>query len=347
VTTAKDWKFWLRTLGYPQKERAPRRNPSGLVAMYGNSISPSLGRIRVISRTGLYLETTERWPIGRILPLTLQKEDVSLQDSELQIDVETRVASHREDGVGLAFVLPEGMNAGLWEHLIDTADAADEVEDVKFIFRMVRAILFLYRICPSRSAEPILTITGDLDELRTKNMLSIALAAERMLAMMPDAENLRAHPHLVATILRDCSWEGDEIAQKLWAGLLVSSASREGDDLENLQYAELLVQVTACQAHILLEGCKRADETPAVDDGSERQPIIITPEEMIQVTGMYDHYRSATDIAYLHGFGLIERNFDFSTYAPKQNFDITPTPLGMRLYAACRGRLFHRSSVLS
>jgi hypothetical protein len=346
VITQKEWKFWLRTLGYPQKARPPRRNPLGLVAMHGSESSPQLGQIKVISRTGLYLKTTERWPIDAIVPLTLQKEGASAGDSELQIEVQVRVASHGEDGVGLGFVLPKGLNEGLWEHLIDIADVQDEVEEARFIFRMVRAILFLYRLCPSMSSEPIYAFTGELDELRTKNMLSIALSAERMLAVEPDAEKMRAHPDMVTRVLRDGSWESDELTQRLWAGLLVSSCNFEGNDESKKEFAELLVQVTASQVRIFLEGCRRAMAAGAGKEGNMKA-VIITPEEMVKISGIYDLYRNATDVAYLHGFGLIENTFDFSTHGTKDKFDITPARQGMQLFNVCRGRLLDQTGISS
>ena len=53
----------------------------------------------------------------------------------MQIDVQARVASYGEDGVGLGFILPAGMNAGLWEHVVDTADTPDETEDTQCHFQ--------------------------------------------------------------------------------------------------------------------------------------------------------------------------------------------------------------------
>lgn len=74
----------------------------------------------------------------------MQKEGSQESLSEFQIDVEARVASHGEDGVGLGFLLPKGLDANLWETLIIHADSQPETEDISFIFRLVRAILFLY-----------------------------------------------------------------------------------------------------------------------------------------------------------------------------------------------------------
>lgn len=307
--------------------------------MRGSDSSSKLGQIKEISRTGFFLQTTERWPIGETVSLLLQKEGAGAKDSELKIDIPVRVASHGEDGIGMAFVLPEGMSTGLWEHLVDTADTPTESKDTQFIFRMVRAMLFLYRLCPSRAVEPISLLTGELDEARTASMLEIVLTVEEMLADQPDANELRANPDIVAGILKNGSWQHDDLTHRLWSGLLASSCSKDGNDQSNQDLVELLVEITVSQARILHEACRRASDQAAGNDGRARPCIIITAREMIGVTGMYDLYRNATDVAYLHGNGLIEKNFDFSSHSTVTDFDITPTELGLRVYKACRGNL--------
>ena len=330
-------------LGYPQRERPPRRNPTGLSAIRGGDTSSKLGPIKVISRTGFFLETEERWPIGDIISLTVQRDDAPEGDSESRMDVQVRVASHGEGGVGMEFLLPKGMNESLWEHYVDTADTPIETEDAQFLFRMLRALLFLYRLCPSRTMEPISVLTGQMDQFRTGSMLTITSTAEKMLAEQPDAEEMRADPDIVAGILKSGSWQSDEVTQRLWAGLLASSCDKDGHDVSNQDLIEVFVEVTANQARILLEGCRRFSEQIADDDGSAGCQVIITNDEMINISGMYDFYRNATDVAYLHTNGLLKATFDFSTHNTSTSFNITPSPLGMRLFKACRGYLLESS----
>jgi hypothetical protein len=332
LAIAKNWKYWLRTLGYPEKERAPRRRPSGLVAMYGSRQSPKQAYVKTLSRTGLYLETADRWPINELISLTLQKDSAS--GSDFEIDVQGRVASYGEDGVGLEFMLPKGLDPGIWDHLIETADAPTESKDERVIFRMVRAILFLYRLTPSTASEPIHMITGELDESRTRNILEIALAAERMLASQSDAEKMRAHPNVVTDILTNGSWVDDDLTRQLWAGLLISYCNPEGSDKSNPETIELLEQLTANQSRILIESCRRASR-----ESADSTPIVISSEEMVHITGVSDLHRCAADASLLHHHGLLQHNCDFSTYLPKTSFDITPTHFGMQLFELCKGPL--------
>jgi hypothetical protein len=337
VLTNIDWKRRLRKLGYPERPRPERRIPSGLAARYGSVSASKLGRIKKISRTGLYLLTEERWPVNEVIPITLQKEWPPESPSELQIDIQARVASHGEDGVGLGFVLPSGLDPGLWEQLVRNADIQTETEHISSIFRLVRAILFLCRLCSSGAQDAIHLLGGELDESRTRSAVEIVLKADKLLSGEPDSDRKHAHPQIVTTILRDGSWSNDDLIQQLWAGLLTSCCTVEGTDESNQTFAELLVQVTPTQGRILATGCRKVRDLMLGVEGEPLRQIIITPEEMIQITGTYDLYRSATDVAYLFNSGLLEKVFDFTSYLPKDSFNITPSSLGLELFSLCKG----------
>jgi hypothetical protein len=315
--------------------------------MHGGVLSPKLGQIKVISKTGLYLQTTERWPIGEVVSLTLKKEDAWAFDSEFQVEVQARVASHGEDGVGLGFVLPRGLQSGLWEHVVENADAAKETQDDRFVFRMVRAILFLCRICASDAEEPIKVLTEELNEERTRRMLELVLTAEKMRASEPDADGMHADPYIVAGILKESSWERDDLKLQLWAGLLSTLCTKDGKDKSSTEFVELFVKLTTNQVRILIEGCRRASKQPSGHNGGVATPTVISSQEMIRVSRLHDLGRCAMELTYLHNYGLIEGNLEFSTFLPTMSFDIIPTPLGMRLYKACRGHMLAHAGVSS
>jgi hypothetical protein len=65
--------------------------------------------------------------------------------------------------------------------------------------------------------------------------------------------------------------------------------------------------------------------------------VTFTPKQMVRLSGMVDVGRIGTDVAYLFNAGILEKNFDFTSYIPAESFDITPTPLGLELYKRCKG----------
>jgi uncharacterized protein YjeT (DUF2065 family) len=257
--------------------------------------------------------------------------------------VQVRIASHGEDGVGAAFLLPDGLDPQLWKALVDNVDAQPESEHVTFIIRLVRTILFLCRLCPTGSQDMIQSLAKGLDESRTESAIRIALSAEELLARDSDGDMKSAHPEIVASILRDGSWTSDELLPQLWTGLLASSCTVDGMDQSNRPFIELLVQVTANQARIFVAGCRGARATHA--DNSVHE-MTITPEEILRITGISDFYRNATDVSYLFSFGLLKKVFDFTSYLPKDSIDITPSSLGLELFDRCRGDLLLNGSDL-
>lgn len=335
-----DWKRRLRKLKYSECPRPKRRVPSGLVgAIHDFGSTRIQGRIKQISTTGFYLLTANRWPIGELLDLMLEREDLQQKAVPLQINVQARVSSYGEDGIGLAFVLPSGMDSSLWEFLIENADAEVQTEQIGLLFRMVRTILFLCRLCPSGAEEATGLLGKRLDGPRTSNALDIALEAEERIKASSGPGGTRCHPQMLIEILREASWASDEVMRQLWAGLLVTSCTPEGTDESNRNFVELMVQLTPAQGRILAAGCTRAMElADGAEDASSKQ-IVITPEQMIQISGMHDLYRSGTDVSYLYNFGLLDRVFDFTTYLPKDSFNITPSKLGLELFRRCQGNL--------
>jgi hypothetical protein len=338
-----NWKRAIRKLGYPETPRAERRVPPGITARYGSRSEAKLGQIRNISTSGIYLETADRWPIGKVIQLKLQREHPAESPSELEIDMQVRIVVHGEDGVGAAFLLPEGLDPKLWEALVDHIDVQPEPEHVAFILKLVRTILFICRLCPTGSQDLIQSLGKGLDGSRTESAIQIALIAEKLLARESNGNPKHCHPKIVASILKDGSWSNDGLLRQLWAGLLVSSCTPDGMDESNSRFVELLVQVTVNQSRIFVNGCRNA-KTASGNEATHE--VVIKPEELMGITGVSDFYRNATDVSYLFQFGLFKKEFDFTTYTPKDLVDITPSSLGLELYERCQGHLLQASSDL-
>ncbi len=309
--------------------------------MYGSRSAPKLGRIRNISATGIYMQTADRWPVGDVVSMTIQREVQADCASALQIDVQVRIVMHDDDGVGAAFLLPEGLDPQLWEALVDNVDAQPETEQVAFVFRLVRTILFLCRLCPDQSKDMIHTLAKGLDGARTASAVRIALDAEKLLASESEGAALRAHPKIVASILQDGSWTNDKLLGQLWAGLLVSSCTADGTDESNRKFVELLLQVTENQARIFMAACKGARALPA---DTSSPAIMVTPEEITGITDVSDLYRNATDGNCLFQLGLLKKAIEVSTYLPKSHMDITPSSMGLEMFDRCHGHLLPESS---
>jgi hypothetical protein len=333
-----DLKRELQQLGQPLHPRADRRNAPGLAASFELDSAATPAGIKDISASGVYLFTEKRLPTGELITLVIrQKEGKPEDSSELQFSVHARVARKGADGVGLSFVLPPGLDADLWGVLVRNIAVLTNRDQIAHMFRTLRAFLFMCRLCQSEAEEAITLLGGQLDSEHTETLFKIAFATEKLLASEPDADRMRAHPKLVANILREGSWAYDDLMKKLWTGLLASSCSVDAPDNSNQVFVNLLIHVTPVEARILSHACERAMGSAPGARISPSSAIVLNAKEMIELTGVYDLNRIATDVAYLFNLGLIEKLYDFTSYRDVESFDITPSSLGLELYKHCHG----------
>jgi hypothetical protein len=338
MTTLNEWKKWVKKLGYAEKARAERITPSGFTARRRDRPGSKPAAVRDISVTGLQVQTEERWPVEELVSLTIEAERLAegKDRAEPRINVDARVARHAEDGVGLRFVLPEGIDPNLWKALLTGAMVLEGKKDALYTFRVLRTVLFLTRICHADARDNILMLGGELDQHRTTRAMEIACRAEELLELEPNADKLRADPELVRSILRFGSW-ADGLTEQLWAGLLATTCSVDGKDKSNSRFVDMMASVTNTQCRILLVGCSKGMKLKEQGGESADARAVFSPEQMVRLSGMVDVGRIGSDVAYMFNAGLLEKNFDFTSYLPAESFDITPTALGLELYERCKG----------
>jgi hypothetical protein len=328
-----DLKRKLHKLGYPEQPRADRLPAAARLAAHCDTeLNHIDAGVKDISSTGLYLVTEKRFATGEVVHLTLHAQGSGENHSELEIAVDARVARLGQDGVGLSFVLPAGLDTNLWSVLVRNSVFLTEASEITQMFRTLRTILFLCRLCQSGAEEAILLLGGQLDPTRTECVFEIALGAEKLLSTDRNADKMRADPKLVAHMMREGSWAHSVQQKQLWIGLFANSCKPEGWDDSNMVFADMLVNITPAQATIFIEGCNRALRSMNETDTAPPRRIVQSPHEMIELTHMYDLTRVATDVAYLYNLGVIDKLFDFTSYVETENFDITPSSVGIDLF---------------
>ena len=104
---------WFRRLSDHRK--AQRLKSPLLVAYYWNGAAPTSHEVQNISSTGFYLLTEERWHLGTIITMTLQRTSSAPIKSgeENHISVRSKVIRAGEDGVGFTFIPQEPEIDGL------------------------------------------------------------------------------------------------------------------------------------------------------------------------------------------------------------------------------------------
>jgi hypothetical protein len=336
VTSVSQLKSWIRRLGHPEKPRAERRTPLGLAAWQTNNLASKPSAVRDISPSGLYVLTDERWPVDELVSLTVELESFPEDLVEDWIPVQARVVRHGEDGIGLAFVLPVGLDPDLWAVLVDNAVVLTDPKVLLYTFRLLRTSLFLCRICQEEANQALQLLGGELDKSRTEIAMEIALGAEKLLASEPDADKMRAHLKTVVDILHFGSWALDDLTRQLWMGLFATSCYVDAVDESTHDFIDLLVNVTPAQGLILVIACQKAKELALEVGDRPSARVIYTPEEIIRLTGIYDPMKIGVEISYLFNAGLMAKVFDFTSYLPTESLDLTPSRLGLELFKRCK-----------
>lgn len=112
------------------------------------------------------------------------------------------------------------------------------------------------RLCLPAAEEFGLMIRDQISAFRKANLDRIAAKTRKALEANMVPESASAHPRLVCHALQEGSWNDDPIVQDLWAGLLSSSCTDDGNDDSNLIFVTLLTNMSKLQARLMNHLCE-------------------------------------------------------------------------------------------
>lgn len=121
----------------------------------------------------------------------------------------------------------------------------------------------------------------------------------------------------------------------MWAGLLTSSCTKEGNDESNLIFINLLSQLTSIQVKVLNYSCEMSKKFLTSGGFIIPEQLYISLQEIKEITGIDDLHRLDRELDHLRSLELITTGFDPNTTVA----EIAPTPLALHLYVRCQGSL--------
>ncbi|HWA93126.1 MAG TPA: PilZ domain-containing protein [Terracidiphilus sp.] len=317
------------TLVSPPELRISMRRPSPELVAYRLTPGqePEAYRIGDISSTGIYLITYEHWKIGEHVKLTLQREGPFQQESRLRMEIEAETVRAGDEGMGLRFLLPLGMDLHLWESMHESGTDMSKPEYVVSEMRYAEALAFLRQICPLAGDAMSQMLEKELGVARVACAVDIVLIAKQLMGVDRNATKLHAHPGVVLRILENGSWAEFDLIKQYWGGLLASSCTKDGKDTSNLTHVDSFSLMRVMHFQLLAEGCRYVErgENPAC-----------LPEDLPKITGTSDTIPIYRAIALLGELGLMEKSSK-STYAFGEKIRIAPTEQGLDLMARCKG----------
>jgi hypothetical protein len=323
----------------PEADRAERRVVDQFAAYRWNGSALAHDLVRDISSSGLYLLTAERWQPGAILALTLQREGPLDLDPSRRITTQAKVIRCGPDGVGLAFLWSKNdPKSRQWDTLLESLIGQTRPADMLSLARMVEAFAFLGRICPEGVDEIGEWIRTRASSHKILNAVSLALKAEDLLGIGAVIGALRVNPAIAVRILELGSGTDEEWLHRYWAGLLVTSLSTMGRDKSNLDFIELLSQLTTIPLRIFTVVCTKAAKVVSESGDVSARPLACNLDELASTVSARKP-QMERELESLSGFKLIqrERSGNHPALLASSETSITPTNLALQLFALCNG----------
>ncbi len=194
---------------------------------------------------------------------------------------------------------------------------------------------FLGRICLPAAEEYGLLLRDKVRTWRARNVTAIVTEAENLHIEHGINDNVHAHPRLVHKIMDEGSWSDEPDIQKMWAGLLSSSCTASGKDLDNLTFANLLAQLSPAQARLLNMLCERATKVKTSTGLLMCANSVIPHQELHDVTQIDDQEILDLEIDRLRDLGLLGALSGLGVDGPYAQ--LRPTPIALKLHLRAKG----------
>lgn len=335
---------WLEKFVTPEADRAERRFVEQFAAYRWDGSALAQDMVRDISASGFYLLTKERWQPGTILAMTLQREGSLDLDPTRRITTQARVIRCGPDGVGFSFLWSkDDPESRQWESLLESLIEQTKPAEMLNLVRLVEAFAFLGRICSGGAKEIGEWVRTRASSYKVLNAVSIALKADNILGLGIATNRACVNPRIAVRILEVGSGTEEDWLHRYWAGLLITSVSADGRDKKNLEFVELLSQLTSIPLRIFTVVCTKATKVLTESGDVCARPLGCNLEELAATVGARGP-QMERELEALSGLQLIERKRAASgpaLLASNESY-LTPTSLGLELFALCNG---HRGAL--
>lgn len=327
---------WLNPNAVNDELRSSIRRPAReLVAYVGEKGAERKLEVGNISSSGLYVRTDERWEPGTEVLLNLQQNGPMTDLPDRHVEVAASAVWHGKDGMGLKFKLPQPVELDLWETAATGETSQTGPEYIVYEMRVAQALGVVRSVCPQAVEQFRTMLRKDFSSVRVRDAVCITQMAAKMMGSGAWLNGLSAPAALVLRIMEMGSWASDEWTQRLWAGLLVSSCTPEGNDQSNAELVETLCQLAAVHLHILELASRKYVE--AVAGGATQAPPI-TLHEMTKLLDLTNLTKTLRSVGELADRGLMTPVKRAPNDVQDENAWTTIMPRGLLMVARCQGR---------
>ncbi len=219
-----------------------------------------------------------------------------------------------------------------------TATAATALAAYKIFEASLRgAEAALSRVCGPALEEFGFLLRDKVQFYRACNFISTMSKFEQIMTAKG-----QANPRIVHSIVEQASWTDDAVVQDLWAGLLASSCTEEGNDDSNLIFVNLLSALTKLQARVLRYACENSGKVVHGGLILAEPTFIIDFSELCEIAEDNDRQRLDRELDHLRSLQLLQPESPegwpggLSADDPEMA-NVTPSSLALHMYVRCCG----------
>ena len=324
-----------------RERRAGVRVPThGLEASYSNGGKQNPAAIKDISPAGICLAAKDTLLLDSRVEIILRRKSIEEAEFGTRVSMPARVVRVGKQDIGLKFI-NEHIESAEWPKLVMRAAELSARNDGVRMFRIARVLAFLRRISPAAEEQLLDAMAGGMSRDGEERALEIFLMAEELLLSQDQTPKRRVDSRLVQLIVdKGVNLDTFELdVARFWAGLLAASTLEGTDDKESATFATLLSNVGSVPMRILAAACEKAMKAGWDTGLVFRERVKYTRDEVEKIVGARNVRAIDFGIERLHKHGLLQRADDTASLNLEGEIDLTPTGLGLRLYARCICRL--------
>ena len=201
---------------------------------------------------------------------------------------------------------------------------------------------FLSKICMPAADEFGLLLQDKVKGWRASNVQQTLLKAEKKLSSQGSYINKKAHPLISWRIIESSSWAQHDELQEIWAGLLASTCTKDGEDVSNLIFINILSQLTEVQIRIINYAVENANIRMHDLDLITAEELSIDIEQLKSISSINDVSRLDRELDHLSSMDLIGGGVSGGGFLIDELNNttiivITPRALAIQLYVRCQG----------
>ncbi|GAB5562899.1 MAG: hypothetical protein SynsKO_45460 [Synoicihabitans sp.] len=192
---------------------------------------------------------------------------------------------------------------------------------------------FLSRVCLPAAEEFGLLLKDQITHWRASNAARLAQLAEKKVNQYSAGKDVSISPRIAHGIFDEGSWADDESIHNMWAGLLASSCTEDGNDDSGIIFIATLKQLTSAQVRILRFAVESSAKFKTTMGWPLAKGISCATDIIRQISEIDDLVRIDRELDHLCSLDLIAEGFMTDT----DSLFLEPRPLALNLYVRGEG----------